>query len=79
MSPANDSLVSTLLARLERIPADSRWAHRASGLRGALLNIQQAEEEGQRVDAAWVDQHIQAALDILSKAGREKLRNRLPK
>jgi hypothetical protein len=26
-----------LVARLERLPADSHWAHQASGVRGALL------------------------------------------
>jgi hypothetical protein len=78
VSPPKDSLVATLLARLERISVDSRLAHRASGLRGALLDIQQAAEEGRAVDAAWSDRHVQAALDILSKAGKEKLRNRPP-
>jgi hypothetical protein len=33
-----------LIARLERISADSTWAHRSSGLRGSLLrSLEQAE------------------------------------
>lgn len=39
-SDENDSIykiASLLLNRLERISADSTWAHRASGLRGALI------------------------------------------
>jgi hypothetical protein len=28
-----------LISRLERLSADSVWAHRASGLRGALLRV----------------------------------------
>ena len=31
------STARMLLDRLERLSADSRWAHRASGLRGSLL------------------------------------------
>ena len=33
----DDQLIQLLLSRLERISADSIWAHRASGIRGALL------------------------------------------
>lgn len=32
-------LIRMLTDRLERISADSVWAHRASGVRGALLRI----------------------------------------
>jgi len=30
-------LIRLLLSRLERVSVDSYWAHRASGVRGALL------------------------------------------
>jgi hypothetical protein len=36
-----------LVSRLERLSADSVWAHRASGVRGALLKaISQLEQAG---------------------------------
>ena len=35
----DDQLIQLLVSRLERISADSIWAHRASGIRGALLKI----------------------------------------
>jgi len=41
-------LISTaclLAARLERLSADSSWAHRASGLRGSLLKAVQDWQE----------------------------------
>ncbi len=30
------SLLELLISRLEHLSSDSRWAHRASGLRGSL-------------------------------------------
>lgn len=72
----DSSLIATVLARLERIPADSRWAHRASGLRGALLDIQQALEEGQPVDSRRLDDRVRTGMELLSKAGMERVRGR---
>ncbi len=43
-----DSLIDQtylLISRLERLSADSIWAHRASGVRGALLKSLTALEE----------------------------------
>jgi hypothetical protein len=37
--------------RLEHIRADSIWAHRASGLRGALIKISENLEAGKEVDS----------------------------
>src|SRR5687768_5616984 len=39
-----EKIVYLLLARLERISADSYWAHRASGVRGALIRIMEESE-----------------------------------
>ena len=36
-----------LIARLERLSADSYWAHQASGLRGALLRFIDSSESQQ--------------------------------
>ncbi len=33
-----------LIARLERLSADSYWAHQASGVRGSLLRLLEAGE-----------------------------------
>jgi len=38
----------TLIARLERISADSIWARRSSGLRGALLKWVEVREQSQQ-------------------------------
>lgn len=35
-----------LVTRLERLSADSFWAHRASGIRGSLLRVIELIEQG---------------------------------
>jgi hypothetical protein len=52
--PEDDSLIAQALqlaARLERISADSYWAHQASGVRGALLRSLEWIESGR--GARW--------------------------
>jgi hypothetical protein len=65
-------VTSLLLERLERIPADSIWAHRASGLRGSLLAIVQQLEDGQPVEDPQIKQLIAYGFQILENAAREK-------
>ena len=71
-----------LVAKLERLSADSIWAHRASGLRGALLRaIEEFDQSGASTDRSGVgsgdqridefDRLIAAGFDILEKAARE--------
>ena len=36
---SNAKLIRLLLSRLGRISVDSSWAHRASGVRGALVRL----------------------------------------
>ena len=67
-----------LASRLERLSADSRWAHRASGLRGSLLRVIEAVEmdlkRGMEPDEQTLAQLvwlIEAGYTILVKAGRE--------
>jgi hypothetical protein len=67
----NTQVTALLLERLERIPADSIWAHRASGLRGSLLAIVE-ELEDQSVEDPEVKQLIAYAFQILENAAREK-------
>lgn len=66
-------LIRMLLSRLERVTADSYWAHRASGVRGALLKTQQSIEEGQAVNPREVERNVKAGFEILERAGREKI------
>jgi hypothetical protein len=71
-----------LIAKLERLSADSIWAHRASGLRGALLRSVAEYDLKRTADAQpreglddqgleQFDRLIAAAFDILEKAARE--------
>jgi len=71
-------LAHQLLGRLERLSADSYWAHRASGLRGSLLKcveqIETARDKNQVVDGeTWqkADNLIVMGFWILEKAARE--------
>jgi hypothetical protein len=68
----NIHVTSLLLERLERIPADSIWAHRASGLRGSLLAIVEQLEKDQLVEDPEVKRLIAYGFQILENAAREK-------
>ena len=63
-----------LVYGLERISADSIWAHRSSGYRGSLLRLIDRYEAGQamgQVDLAHLEALIQAGYDLLIRAARE--------
>ncbi|HET6846545.1 MAG TPA: hypothetical protein VFH29_06895 [Anaerolineales bacterium] len=66
--PDAGPLVQLLLARLERVSADSPLAHRASGVRGALLRSLDAERETGDDAKAELQRAVDAALDILRRA-----------
>ena len=61
-----------LLERLERISADSVWAHQASGVRGSLLKIVQELEQGQESENPEITLLVSYGFQILEKAAREK-------
>jgi hypothetical protein len=61
-------LIRMLSERLERISADSVWAHRASGVRGALLRQIEKEEKNLPSDAAELRILIALGFRILEKA-----------
>ena len=61
-------LIDMLVARLERLSADSYWAHQASGVRGSLLRI----IENERLDSSDLDILVEMGFDFLEKAAREK-------
>lgn len=65
-------VTSLLLERLERIPADSVWAHRASGLRGSLLAIVERLQVDQQVEDPEMKRLIAYGFQILEHAAREK-------
>jgi hypothetical protein len=75
--PANDTLIpqaQQLAARLERISADSYWAHQASGVRGALLRCLEWIESGR--GARWkrlkeLQILVQQGYTTLENAARE--------
>ena len=61
-----------LLSRLERLSADSSWAHRASGLRGSLLRaIGQVPSFDTSHDAAHIQKLVERGYEILNQAARE--------
>jgi hypothetical protein len=64
----NQELARVLIARLERLSADSYWAHRASGVRGSLLRW---VEEDRREFRRGKDL-IKHGFEVLEKAAREK-------
>jgi len=61
-----------LTERLERISADSVWAHRASGVRGSLLRLLDEGEKGHQPDPKTVSLVVTTALYILTQAARQK-------
>lgn len=69
--PAESKLITMLLNRLERISADSIWAHRASGLRGSLLNFSEQFEKGNPPETAALKSAMKSAFHILREAAKE--------
>ncbi len=64
-------LLRLLAARLERLSVDSRWARRASGLRGNILKVLEETEQEETVSTSRLDLLIDAAFDILRRAAQE--------
>lgn len=76
MSDQADILIEQtylLISRLERLSADSIWAHRASGVRGALLKLLSAIEENPQdaITAAKLQDNLIWGYWLLEKAARE--------
>jgi len=74
----------TLVSRLERLSADSIWAHRVSGYRGALLrSIENVKGDGGAAQQFEIEEpvellHLEKLLVqgyiLLEKAARELIR-----
>jgi hypothetical protein len=64
-----------LIFRLERLSADSYYAHRASGLRGSLLRwVERLERQPEALtaeDLQDLEYLLRAAVEILNRAARE--------
>jgi hypothetical protein len=83
LPPVSEHQISqarVLIARLERLSADSYWAHQASGLRGALLrsialydarHVTGSNQESEKILAAQFDQLIGKSFEILVRGARE--------
>jgi len=69
----SEGLIRLLLSRLERISVDSYWAHRASGVRGALTKILVQIEMGETVDPASLRTNLLVGFEVLEKAAEEYL------
>jgi len=63
-----------LLARLERISADSVTAHRASGVRGAMLRALDQLEKQEQVSDYEVKRLVESGYLLLERAAEEKVR-----
>jgi hypothetical protein len=62
--------IRQLIARLERLSADSAWAHRAAGLRGNLIKALAALEAGEPVPDG-LGGLVELSYRILVQAARE--------
>lgn len=64
-------LIKRLIERLERLSADSTYAHQASGLRGSLLRITERIENGAGVNMDELEGVIESGFEILNNAAKE--------
>jgi len=67
----NEKIILMLLPRLERISVDSYWAHRASGVRGALTKILEQMETGEAIDPESIRINLLIGFEILKEAAEE--------
>jgi len=72
MSQTLSETANLLTYRIERLSADSRWAHRASGVKGALLRcLQNYDLAPSPAAAAKLQSLVTDGFDLLAKAARE--------
>jgi hypothetical protein len=65
------ALLRLLAARLERLSVDSRWARRASGLRGNIIKIIEQIDAGEPVTAQRLKLLTDSAFVILRQAAQD--------
>lgn len=74
MKAADDAqlgLIGRLVDRLERLSADSTFAHKASGLRGSLLRYMHSLEAGEEVNDIELENLVGNGYEILESAAKE--------
>lgn len=71
MAEQDLEVLEMLVNRLERLSADSTYAHQASGLRGTLLRTIACLESGAEVNEAELDKLVQSGFEILRLAAKE--------
>jgi hypothetical protein len=64
-------LLKRLVDRLERLSADSTYAHQASGLRGTYLRNIERLESGTQVNQPDLDQLVELGFELLRRAAEE--------
>ena len=69
----NRELAILLLSRLERLSADSYWAHQASGLRGSLLRVLEEAEFATKKGGTMPELSglIHRGFELLERGARE--------
>jgi hypothetical protein len=65
-------LLGLLASRLARLPVDSRYARKASGLRGSVFKVLDGSSTS-RVSTKEIDALIESCFEILSKAAHDLL------
>jgi hypothetical protein len=68
---SEEKLILLLLARLERISADSYWAHRASGIRGALIRFLEETRTQDLFDSQDLESLYEIGFEILENAAKQ--------
>ncbi|MFN2216603.1 MAG: hypothetical protein ACK2TS_06635 [Anaerolineales bacterium] len=72
---AKIKLARLLAFRLERISADSVWAHRSSGVRGSILKLIDGKTDGLTPwEGKLINDLISKASFLLEQAGKEILK-----
>lgn len=69
--PHHITQAQQLLRRLEKIPVDSKWSHRASGVRASLAKELSSIENPENADPKRLKGLIQLGYDIAVRAARE--------
>jgi len=70
---SEEQLIELLLIRLERISVDSSLAHRASGIRGALIREFEAINSGKAINTSKLGQLINHGFRIVEAAASKQV------
>lgn len=77
--PRSIAAAILLVSRLERLSADSYWAHQASGVRGALLRLIERYERSSHLtdqELRRLEDTLRLGYRLLSLAAKETLTTR---